>query len=64
MMKIRLVGIAALLLAIGYAAGALGSGRAADNASEPLRSAAPAAAERASDSAAAPPRWTRPRSGG
>ena len=60
MVSIRLVAIAALLLAIGYLVGTLGSGGTADNASAPARNAAmPAAAERRSDSAATPPAMNR-----
>jgi hypothetical protein len=66
MLSIRLAAFAALLVAIGYLAGTLGSGGTADNASDPVRSAAaparnaaPSAAETPSDSAAAPPAMNR-----
>ena len=62
MVTIRLIAIAALLLAVGYLAGTLGSGGSPGDASEPARTAPPAAeraddaaAELPSDSAAAPP---------
>ncbi len=59
MVSIRLIAIAALLLAVGYLLGSRGSDGVGNNASEPAGNAAPLAADVASESAAAPPAMTR-----